>query len=106
MEENLAPDSMVGCPDLLEVEERVYGSEEGTVEPTSTLGNELGYGVCNMLASAVVRTGFVSLPGTSVSPVAALTYFKTHCSLRLATSSQHRIRSSAKYMFAVKTSAS
>ncbi|KAG9680048.1 hypothetical protein KCU87_g28, partial [Aureobasidium melanogenum] len=43
---------------------------------------------------------------TSVSPVACLTYFNTHDSLRLATSSQQRIRSSARYMLAVNTSAS
>jgi hypothetical protein len=43
-------------------------------------------------------------PGTSVSPVADLTYSRIHFSLRLATSSQHKIRSSARYMFAVNTS--
>jgi hypothetical protein len=42
VEQDLTPDGVVGRPDLLEVEERVHGSEEGTVEPTSTLGDELG----------------------------------------------------------------
>jgi hypothetical protein len=35
---------------LLEVEEGVYGGEEGTVEPSSTLRDELRNGVWDMLA--------------------------------------------------------
>jgi hypothetical protein len=45
VEEDLAPDGVVGRPDLLEMKQRVYGSEESTVEPTSTLGDELGNGI-------------------------------------------------------------
>lgn len=49
VEEDLAPDGVVSRPDLLEVEERVDGCEEGTVEPTSTLGDELRHRVCRTL---------------------------------------------------------
>ena len=37
---------MVGGPDLLEVEERVDSRKEGAVEPTTTLRDEFGDGVC------------------------------------------------------------
>jgi hypothetical protein len=37
VEKGFAPDGVVRGPDLFEVEEGVDGSEEGTVEPTSTL---------------------------------------------------------------------
>ena len=45
MEEGFAPDGVVGGPDLLEVEERVDGCEEGSVQPTAALGDEFGYGI-------------------------------------------------------------
>jgi hypothetical protein len=42
MQEDLASESMVCKPDLLEVDEGVNGSEEGTVEPSTSLRDELG----------------------------------------------------------------
>jgi hypothetical protein len=41
MEQDLAPHGVVGAPDLLEVEERIDGGEEGTVKPAATLRDEL-----------------------------------------------------------------
>lgn len=43
-----------------------------------------------------------ALSGTSVSALLGLTYVSVHRSLALATSSKHRIRSSARNMFFVK----
>lgn len=95
---------MVSVPDLAEVHERVDGGKEGTVEPATALRNEFRNGIWKRSApSFEIWVG--DLPGTSVSPVQLFTYFNTHLSSLLATNSQHRIRSSAKYMFAVKTSA-
>ena len=49
VEEDLAPDGVVRRPYLLEMEKRIDRSEEGTVQPTSTLGDELGNRVCCLL---------------------------------------------------------
>lgn len=104
VQENFAADCVICSPDLAEVDEGVDGSEEGAVEPSSSLRDELRY--CVWILS-VTSCNYVSLnlPGTSVSPVQLFTYFNTHFSSLLATNSQHRIRSSAKYIFAVNTSA-
>ena len=45
VEKNLAANSVVGTPDLAEVDERVDSSEEGAVEPTTALGYEFGNGI-------------------------------------------------------------
>ena len=42
VQEDLASKGMVCEPNLLEVDERVNGSKEGTVEPSTTLGDEFG----------------------------------------------------------------
>ena len=43
MEEDFAGESVVGCPDLPEVDERVDGCEEGSIQPSPALRYELGY---------------------------------------------------------------
>jgi hypothetical protein len=45
MQQDLPSDGMVGMPDLSEVDQRVDGSEEGTVQPASPLRDELGNGI-------------------------------------------------------------
>ncbi len=45
VQEHLARDGVVGEPDLLEVDKRVDGGEEGAVEPAAALRDELGDGV-------------------------------------------------------------
>jgi hypothetical protein len=45
VQQDFAPDGVVGCPYLFEVQQGVDGGEEGAVKPSSTLGNELGDGV-------------------------------------------------------------
>lgn len=106
VQEDLACDGVVGVPDLFEVDEGVDGGEEGSVEPATALGDELGYRVCGALdVEFLMRKKEVSIPGTSVSPLQFFTYLRTHLSSLLATSSQHRMRSSARYIFAVNTSA-
>lgn len=42
MQKDLSHGRVAGLPDLLEMEKRVDGSEEGTVEPTTTLRDEFG----------------------------------------------------------------
>jgi hypothetical protein len=37
VQQELAPDGVVGPPDLFEVQERVDGREKGTVQPATTL---------------------------------------------------------------------
>jgi hypothetical protein len=37
---------MISGPNLSKVHQRVDGSEKGTVQPTTTLRDELGYGIC------------------------------------------------------------
>lgn len=45
VEEGFAPDGVIRSPDLLEVQEGVDGGEEGTIEPTATLGDKFGHGI-------------------------------------------------------------
>lgn len=107
MKEDLPGKGMVSVPDLLEVHERIHCSKEGAIEPSTTLGDEFRNGVFAKLAmtfAALVQLNF-NLPGTSVSPLQFFTYFNTHLSSLFATNSQQRIRSSAKYILAVNTSA-
>lgn len=54
VEQDLAGDGVVGVPDLLEVDQRVDGGEEGSVQPSSALRDELGDGVY-MLSVSYVR---------------------------------------------------
>ena len=70
---------------LVEMCQSVYSGEERTVQPSTSLQNN----------SAIVS-------GTSVSPVADLTYCKIQWQFRFETNSKQRIRSSARYMLAVK----
>ncbi len=46
MQQGLAGDGVVRLPDLLEVDQGVDSSEEGTVEPAAALRDELGHGIC------------------------------------------------------------
>jgi hypothetical protein len=45
VKEDLAADAMICMPDLSEVDERVDCREEGTVQPSPTLGNEFRNGI-------------------------------------------------------------
>lgn len=103
VKEDLAAHGMIGLPDLFEVHKRVDSGKEGTVQPSPTLGDEFRNRIWKV--STLRDIGQINLPGTSVSPVQLLTYFNTHFSSLFATNSQQRMRSSAKYMFAVNTSA-
>jgi hypothetical protein len=40
VQQHLAPEGVIGRPNLPEVEQRIDGSKEGTIEPSSTLRNE------------------------------------------------------------------
>jgi hypothetical protein len=44
--QDLANYGVVGLPDLAEVNQRVDGFEEGTVEPAAALRDELGGSIC------------------------------------------------------------
>src|SRR5690242_4898306 len=107
MKKYLPGNGMVSVPDLLEVHERVHCSKEGAVEPSTTLGDKFRNRIFAKLAMQFIRYVQlnVDLPGTSVSPLQFFTYFNTHLSSLLATNSQQRMRSSAKYILAVNTSA-
>ena len=107
VQQNFSSNGMLRVPYLLKMYERIDCSEESPIQPSSSLGYELRNSICVEVPLALPPLElFNHLPGTSVSPVALLTYFSTQCSPLLATNSQQRIRSSARYMFAVKTSAS
>jgi hypothetical protein len=93
------PNGMISCPDLGEVSLRIHRRKECTVEPSTTLTDELRHSIWR---SAFMNARNVE-PGTSVSPVADLTYSRIHFSFLLATNSQQRMRSSARYIFAVNT---
>jgi hypothetical protein len=45
VEKDFSSKGVVGVPNLFEVDKGVDGSEESSVEPTPTLGNELGNGI-------------------------------------------------------------
>jgi hypothetical protein len=45
LKKDLPWDRVVGFPKLFTIDERIHGRKEGTVQPTSSLRNKLGYGV-------------------------------------------------------------
>jgi hypothetical protein len=45
VQQYFAPNGVVSRPDLLEVEQGVDSSEEGSIEPSATLGDEFRYSI-------------------------------------------------------------
>ena len=107
VQQNFPRNGMICTPYLFKMHERIDRGKESSVQPSPPLGYELWNSIyIEKVSKQPASKDSSHLPGTSVSPVALLTYFSTHRSSLLATNSQQRIRSSARYMFAVKTSAS
>lgn len=68
MKQDLSGQGVVGVPDLLKVNEGVDGSEESTVQPSSSLRYEFRNGICTLSVMSLSDFLMLYLPGTSVSP--------------------------------------